>query len=177
MIATNYVGRTEDRMRVYVTITLDETEGRLSISGLGYSKGQREAVSSGQIRDMVGEVVDFTGSSFTPADRDSLLAIWERWHLNDMRAECEHQRAAGWDTKRIDESKPADSYGLHYEGQKNASWNLAKWVYPAEYAGGLLTKECPECGYKCGTAWRMEEIPQDVRTEVVRLMQLPRTLG
>jgi hypothetical protein len=25
-----------------------------------------------------------------------LLDLWHRWHLNDMRAECEHQRAMGW---------------------------------------------------------------------------------
>lgn len=25
-----------------------------------------------------------------------LCKIWERWHLNDMNAACEHQRAAGW---------------------------------------------------------------------------------
>jgi hypothetical protein len=30
------------------------------------------------------------------------LDLWKRWHLNDMRAECEHQRAHGWtyDTHR-----------------------------------------------------------------------------
>jgi hypothetical protein len=25
-----------------------------------------------------------------------LLDIWHNWHLNDMRPECEHQRALGW---------------------------------------------------------------------------------
>lgn len=32
------------------------------------------------------------------------FAVWHKWHLNDMRASCEHQREAGWDekaTKRI----------------------------------------------------------------------------
>lgn len=24
------------------------------------------------------------------------LGVWEHWHLNDMKAECEHQRALGW---------------------------------------------------------------------------------
>lgn len=38
--------------------------------------------------------------SFAPGwDKEKwydLLEIWSRWHLNDLHAECEHQRALGW---------------------------------------------------------------------------------
>ena len=55
-----------------------------------------------------------------------LKDLWDRWHLNDMRAGCEHQRALGW-----------TSYDDH----------------PSE--------PCPECGYKFGSAWLFEPLPED----------------
>ncbi len=55
-----------------------------------------------------------------------LLDIWERWHLNDMNAECEHQRARGetWETNPL--------------------------------------AICPDCGYKLGSAWQYEPLPDSV---------------
>jgi len=38
----------------------------------------------------------------------------------------------------------------------------AGWVYPHEHAKGLLTRPCPVCGYRYGTEWRREEVPDDV---------------
>ena len=48
-----------------------------------------------------GQCIDEINSGI-PADGwdvdmiKKLCKIWERWHLNDMNAACEHQRAAGW---------------------------------------------------------------------------------
>lgn len=53
--------------------------------------------------------------------------IWKRWHLNDMKVGCEHQRALGWRVYDVHPSEP-----------------------------------CPVCGYKYGTAWLKEELPQHV---------------
>lgn len=38
----------------------------------------------------------------------------------------------------------------------------AGWVTPAEHPEGLLTKPCSVCGYKYGSAWLKEEVPQEV---------------
>lgn len=38
----------------------------------------------------------------------------------------------------------------------------AGWVYESEHPEGLLSKPCPTCGYKYGSAWRKEDVPQDV---------------
>jgi len=65
------------------------------------------------------------------------LDLWERWHLNDMKAGCEHQRKLGW-----------KSYDEH----------------PSE--------PCPVCGYKYGSAWLREELPESV---VEFLQALPET--
>ena len=62
----------------------------LSIMGEHAPKGVRygtNASSYGQVRDVL------------PAD-DPLRQLWDRWHLNDMRALCAHQSgsAADWQT-------------------------------------------------------------------------------
>jgi hypothetical protein len=62
----------------------------------------------------------------------SLLAIWKRWHLNDMRAGCEHQRALGW------------KYDDHHD--------------PKTFRG----EPCPTCGYEIGSAWLKEDVPEEV---------------
>lgn len=37
-----------------------------------------------------------------------------------------------------------------------------KTVKPDEHPDGILCKPCPVCGYKYGTSWLMEEVPEDV---------------
>ncbi len=54
------------------------------------------------------------------------LDVWQKWHLNDMQAACEHQRALGW------------TYATH--------------------AG----QDCPECGYRIGSAWLTVDVPESV---------------
>lgn len=80
-----------------------------------------------------------------------LIEIWDRWHLNNMRAGCEHQRALGWDsTVPLDPSKPV-------------GWgNYATWKRHDEHPNGLLCKPCPVCGYEYGSAWLHEPLPQEV---------------
>lgn len=81
------------------------------------------------------------------------LRYWHEWHLNDMRSGCEHQRMMGWDKEKIDPSKDA---GWHVDSK---TANLKSWAYPPV---GHLTKACPVCGFKFGTAWVMEDVPEYV---------------
>lgn len=46
------------------------------------------------------------------------------------------------------------------------------WLRPEEHPDGLLCRPCPVCGYKYGTEWKKEEVPQDV---IEWLMNLPDT--
>lgn len=46
------------------------------------------------------------------------------------------------------------------------------WTYENEHPEGILMKACPVCGYKYGSAWRTEAIPQDV---IDFLFSLPNT--
>ena len=36
------------------------------------------------------------------------------------------------------------------------------WLSPEEHPEGILGKECPVCGYKYGSGWLYEEVPEDV---------------
>lgn len=67
-----------------------------------------------------------------------LLDVWKRWHLNDMRSGCEHQRALGW------------TYDTHRDPDPEAPG------FP--YAG----LPCPDCGHRIGSAWLREEVPASV---------------
>lgn len=101
-----------DRTVVTLEVRHDEDTGhtRASFTGEEYAKHSSHPMAWGQTKRSVPR---------------ALVELWDRWHLNDMRAECEHQRALGW------------TYQTH----------------PAA--------ECPECGYRLGTAWLYEELPGD----------------
>lgn len=144
--------------------------------------------------------------------------IWDEWHLNHVRAYCQHQKALGWDklagkrvtlynyhlraevfseqrhlqnriNKLIGETGTAtltkeekELWNLpiskktweplddsRYEPQKKYDWNNGAteestlgWLSPEEHPDGILEKPCPVCGYKYGTSWLKEDVPEDV---------------
>ncbi len=150
--------------RASVFIKIDYDGKRLSISGVEGPLLTGNALGGcGQI-NMHLRAAQF--QTFAPGwDTDTvahLLEVWKRWHLNDMRAGCEHQRAEGWADRPIDPNKPMDTYGKHFDGQKQDSWNMLVWVRRDEHPEGLLCEPCPTCGYRYGTAWKHEVIPTDI---------------
>lgn len=110
------------------------SDGRLSISGVEGPKRNGDAVGGcGQIVHSLNPE-QFT--EFAPgwdAERcGRFLETWERWHLNDMRPGCEHQRE--WNA-----SEPLEvvSYGLTTEASQNrrrlqevAGMDAARGVLP-----------------------------------------------
>lgn len=79
---------------------IEYQNGRLSISGvIGPLASGNALGSSGQI-DMEPWHISKYAPGWGFAKVAAFRAIWKRWHLNDMRAECEHQRARGetWNT-------------------------------------------------------------------------------
>jgi hypothetical protein len=76
-----------------------------------------------------------------------LRQVWNDWHLNHMRPGCVHQ--AEWDTSKMLEMP---------DGKEKE----AGWVTIDEHPEGLLCKPCPVCGYKYGSAWNKEEVPDGV---------------
>jgi len=109
----------KDDIRISIEITYEK--GRLSIIGMGKDFG-------GQCQDTVLE--------YFP-EQYELVEIWNRWHLNDMRAGDPVQE--GW--LRI------NGHGKDYNETCD---KLEK--------AGLLTHN----GYKYGTAWKSEPVPVDI---------------
>lgn len=77
------------------------------------------------------------------------------------------------------EEPPSSHYRLKEKETKTAGW-----VYPADgersptqmysqHPEGLLTKACPTCGYKYGSKWLREEVPQDVLEFLASLPHTP----
>jgi len=147
---------------VYCEITIKD--GNLSIHGVEGPLPSGNCLGScGQI-DMSGLEMDGYAPGWSKELVQEFAQVWDRWHLNDMKAGCPHQRALGWDTERIDPSKET---GWHVDMR---TANLKRWLPETE--GGYLSKPCPECGYKYGTAWLKEELPQEV---IDFLASLPKT--
>lgn len=61
---------------------------------------------------------------------DKLCDIWDHWHLNDMRAGCEHQRALGWKGKSYI-CKPCPVCGYKYGTawlKEEVPTDVIKWL-------------------------------------------------
>lgn len=137
-------------------------DGKLSISGVvgpnhyGGAKGgcgqidmEFDHADKSENDPRYSEPVKASALRFAPgwnrARWHKFLHIWHRWHLNDMRAGCEHQRALGW------------TYEAHHD--------------PDTFKG----EACPTCGYEIGSAWLREELPQDVIDFLEGLPETDRT--
>lgn len=120
---------TKKSMNVFCEIEFKD--GGLSISGV------EAPLQSGNCRGSCGQIgtslnaENFNGFApgWTRAKTMIFLHIWKKWHLNDLKAGCEHQRWLGWEEEGYDK-------------------------HPSE--------PCPICGYKFGSAWNREEVPQNV---------------
>lgn len=109
-----------------------------------------------------GQCVDEVVAYFpNNAKVQRMAEIWRLYHLNDMKAGCIHQRLAGWDKVRIPFDELPNSHA-----NRDKDGIMAIWIYKTEHPKGLLAEPCPECGYKYGTSWLKEAIPQDIQDEI-----------
>lgn len=205
----------------FVSIEYDEEGGRLSLRGVVGPMSNCDCKgSAGQCVDAIRNGTP--ANVWTPEMLQKLCDIWDRWHLNDMRPYCQHQKDLGWDKiagekitlhhyrltdeankrKKAAENAAMDAlrkgetftpseeqaffagleYGLetfdslseeiapHYQPKKPlypgdhgpTETKMRGWVRCEESDLGILCKPCPVCGYKYGTSWLKEEVPQDV---------------
>jgi len=161
-----------DRLHIYVILKKRMRNGKLGHSFVGFVTNERMTIvkECGQIQNSMYNYIyqpKFKyNEGWNPQKVDRLLEIWNRWHLNDMRAGCKHQRNEKWEERPIDPSKPLSAYGLHYKGQVCASSNRLVWVTRKEHKEGLLSFPCPTCGYKYGTSWLYEALPTEILAEL-----------
>lgn len=94
----------EDEEPVHIAIKY--IKGRLSLSGVVGAMRNGDCVgSAGQCKDVLKDPELKLADGWNPEMVAKLYEFWERWHLNDMRAECEHQRALGWKEKAKEKVK------------------------------------------------------------------------
>ena len=82
---------------------------------------------------------DIVASLASPSARaraERIVALAERWHLNDLRAGCAHQTV------------------VHEDGPYGRRPSLE------------LTAPCPVTGYRYGSAWLLEPVPADELEEL-----------
>ena len=141
-------------------------DGRLSICGvIGPTRNGNCYGGAGQCVDDIrhGKPSD----DWTREMLNKFCDIWEKWHFNDMRASCSHQRELGWDKiggEKVN-YKPSDT---NYK--PTVETKLKCHTYESE--GGILCKPCPICGYRYGSKWLKENVPDDV---LDFLFSLPKT--
>lgn len=209
---------------------IEFTDGKLSITGV------EGPTSDGNCRGGAGQIVmhDWSLETLAPGWTKDMVKqfreVWDKWHLNDMRAGCEHQIGPEWEPQDVtiyhfrlkdeinkaqrEARKRAESVlktgevftptseevrvsnlqdritaevetlppnlakdytpnGPQYSGDNyNKPFEVKKtnWVEQKEHSKGFLCKPCPVCGYKYGTQWRKQEVPQDV---IAFLQSLP----
>lgn len=165
----------------------------LSIMGatLGYPRdGRRRPFESGggQNRGDLDMVTDErpTGDpapSLTADERAAVGVIWDRWHLNGMRSLCVHQGEA-WTCRNLARHYPDPMppgihtgdpvlngwpeirrlFGEHPYPRRGDSCHRCgrnRWDEPADH--------CPVTGYRAGTAWLTEPLPDGVVADVLRI--------
>lgn len=212
-----WVSRGIKKILIPAYAKIEYTDGKLSIRGVvGPRSNGSCAGSAGQCVDEIREGTPVGG--WTPEMLEKFCDIWYRWHLNDMRPYCQHQKDLGWDKLA---GKKVTLYNYHlraevfseqrhlqnrinkligdtgtatltkeekelwnlpiskktweplddqrYEPQKKYDWNNGAteestlgWLSPEEHPDGILEKPCPVCGYKYGTSWLKEDVPEDV---------------
>lgn len=128
-------------MSVYAQICYQD--GKLSISGV------EGPTNDGNCKGSCGQIVmhEWQGLRCAPGWTQAMVAqfreVWDKWHLNDMKAGTPEQTAY------------LESLGK-YESYDWACTELEK--------AGLLTAPHPVTGepYRYGTAWLKTEVPGDV---------------
>lgn len=101
--------KTDHGRRYHVYIEIRYERGNLSISGeegplrSGNSVGCGGQICQRLMGDKLGEDYQLV-NQWTQEMYRKLLDIWDKWHLNDLHAGCEHQRSMGWEE---------DGYGMH----------------------------------------------------------------
>lgn len=131
--------RTEYKGDIDISLKYKQSKGYVfSASGSFKERGRYERGWSysfgGQCLDIVKSIIKDKNKDF-----NFIYAMWQKYHMNDMHAECVHQRAAGWLSKPTNDilMKPCTVCGYKY----GSSW-LYEPIKPVdlEYIINFMTK-------------------------------------
>jgi hypothetical protein len=123
-----YIGRTHDGTRVWLDVEIEQqsreaqTVNHAPISQYARLSGSASTRSArARIDDGGGQDIEAARGAMTyepagdPRKIARLIQIWNRWHLNDMRAACVHQTLKGADVpEMLDQAEPCEVTGYEY---------------------------------------------------------------
>lgn len=164
-IETIAVGRTVDNGRAYLTLELSEDNttrqtvthdyihNPITLSICGNVQGPRGYDSGGQNREeFTPENMNQDRMIVSMQDLARIVEIWDRWHLNTMKGECCHQ-----------------DRGAHVDREGETTYPDGWFTSPRfEEVTAAQTAKCP-VGYKYGSAWLTEPLPESVIEEITGL--------
>jgi len=206
---TIYIGNEAGLQEHHITVEIKFDGKRLSITGDISNRSKTQLYACGQINMSIDPKKIKYADPWNETRFTHFLAVWNRWHLNDMRAGCEHQErnwekykelqipTYTWTTEYYNaRNRAADGkmdmgeyqtfrtisqkvYDVAIKNNRNkeiielltnarmirikkVETKTANWVTPEEHPEGILTKPCEICGYKYGTKWNFEKIPEEV---------------
>ncbi len=163
---------------VFVDVELRNQEKGLELSICGDVQAGGSMVSGGQCVD---ELKHICTPAMNRGKIKQIREVWERWHLNDMNAGCVHQRALNWKscpghydkTGLATCSNPKPPEAPTTEMLQKAVKDLRQDGVALVGAGqsyrckdDKLSKPCPECGYRFGSAWLFEELPAEIIKQI-----------
>lgn len=139
-----------------------EGQARLSICGVvGPRRDGDCRGSAGQCRDAIGDVYLYR-DGWTPALAQRLGEIWDRWHLNDMRAGSPAQEHY---LRNIAEPWQRGGAEDHYTWAHSVLGEAELQPDPGHERDGKP--------YSYGSAWLYEEIPAEVLDELRAMPEAP----
>ena len=141
-------------VEVEVNVTDKPSGAALSITGSVWLPSRRDIIAGGQLQDSLLDYL--TEPAYKRSDVDRLLAIWQRWHLNDMKA-----------------GSPAQELWLHENPISPDDYHYPKSYYEVacERLAAVGINPDPNFIYKdkpysYGNAWLKEELPAEVIAEI-----------
>jgi hypothetical protein len=136
----NHSGRRNCKVTIEVELRPTEHGTELSICGNIWNPRETDIYSCGQNIDTIAEYIH------SPKMR-RIKEIWEQWHLNGMRA-----------------GTPIQEKAVKEWRNKTNNHSFA-YTEICEYLKSINLYEVD--GYKYGSAWLMEPLPQDIIDEVL----------
>lgn len=89
-------GKAQNRVTVEMEYKENRDKKRFSVCANVWNARHSDIVAGGQCLDTIAPYINDPVYS-------EILRLWELYHLNDMRPECEHQAAEGWRDKAAEE--------------------------------------------------------------------------
>lgn len=101
-------GRKDNLVDLEVTLAIKDKKPVFSVVGNVWNRTHRDIIMGGQCIDDIYN--DYKSEIKNRKTYETIMALWEKWHLNDMNAGCEHQRAEHWGNESINEPCPICGY-------------------------------------------------------------------